>query len=479
MLGDKLMGYANLTYEDYQSNLAYWVGSEGLELPLWAERISDYGYQSVCAIDFYDDIFGDDLEESRLPDDYVSGEYAAIALERIPVNGKTGYRGKRITVTKGNTELYKLIDSSKNFCMIAPVSYIGKQRSNKNARYLYALVIEIDNIKPKAGIDELFYSWERKVLTMPKPTYVVCSGSGVHLYFVFERPIPLFQNIFEQITEAKKHFTRFFWNRYVTKSYEPENVQYESINQPFRCVGTVTKNGKACVMAFETGKKITIEYLNEFLPEEKRINTIYKSKISLDQAKKLYPKWYQRRIIEGKGCECWNRHEGIYYNWIEKVKVGATVGHRYHCIENLCSLAVQCNISPEQVEKDCRDLIPVLDALSNEENNPFTEYDVLCALKTYHTADERAYRRKIEFTSKKTGIPLTPNKRNNREQEKHLQIARSAQNVDYPNGEWRNKNGRPNKAKIIQEWRELHPDGRKIDCERDTGLSRHTVLKWW
>lgn len=28
-------------------------------------------------------------------------------------------------------------------------------------------------------------------------------------------------------------------------------------------------------------------------------------------------------------------------------------------------------------------------------------------------------------------------------------------------------------------WRLTHPDGRKIDCERETGLSRHTVLKHW
>lgn len=159
---------------------------------------------------FYDDIFGDDLEEHRLPEDYRSGEYGGIAVERIPTHDSKKYRGKRVTVTEGNMELYDLIDRSNNFCMIAPISYIGKQRTNKNARYLYALVIEIDDIEPKNGIDELFYSWRRKNLTMPQPTYVVCSGSGLHLYFVFERPIPLFQNMFEQLTEVKSTSQRYF-----------------------------------------------------------------------------------------------------------------------------------------------------------------------------------------------------------------------------------------------------------------------------
>lgn len=39
--------------------------------------------------------------------------------------------------------------------------------------------------------------------------------------------------------------------------------------------------------------------------------------------------------------------------------------------------------------------------------------------------------------------------------------------------------GRPDKAKIVEEWRESNPLGTKAECERDTGLSRHTVLKWW
>ena len=32
---------------------------------------------------------------------------------------------------------------------------------------------------------------------------------------------------------------------------------------------------------------------------------------------------------------------------------------------------------------------------------------------------------------------------------------------------------------IVKEWRKQHPYGRKIDCERETGLSRPTVIKWW
>ena len=80
-----------------------------------------------------------------------------------------------------------------------------------------------------------------------------------------------------------------------------------------------------------------------------------------------------------------------------------------------------------------------------------------------------------------TGLRLPRNKRNGRTREKHLQGARAIRDINNDN--WRKGNGRPKgsgtaQAKVI-EWRQQHPNGRKIDCERETGLSRPTVLKWW
>ena len=32
---------------------------------------------------------------------------------------------------------------------------------------------------------------------------------------------------------------------------------------------------------------------------------------------------------------------------------------------------------------------------------------------------------------------------------------------------------------IVYEWRSAHPEGRKVDCIRETGLDKKTVYKWW
>lgn len=479
------MGYSSLTYDEFL-DCPYAYGGVA---PLWADELSFKGYRSISALDFYDDIFGEDLEEERLPDDYITGEYAGIAIERVPVVDASGfsvldkhgvqvYNGKRTVVTRGNDKLYDLIDRSENFCMMSPISYAGSHRTNEMARYLYALCIEVDYIKGGSGLDELIYSWERKTSPIPKPTYIVCSGNGLHMYYVFERPIPLWKNIFEKFKIAKTDLTRRIWTSYVTTDYE--KVQYESVNQSFRLVGTKSK-GDAYAMAFEIGSKVTINYLNSFLSAESQLDSIYKATCSLEEAKQLYPDWYNRRIVKGEKRGVFNRYEGIYYNWKEKILSGAVVGKRYNCLENLCSLAVQCNISPEQVEMDCREVAEHFESLTKNDNNHFTEYDVLCALRTYHNGNEQAHRRRIDFISKKTGIFLVANKRNGQKQRDHLEEARAIRDIRMKRKgeEWFNKDGRPSAQEIVQEWRVSNPDGRKADCIKALNLSKPTVYKWW
>ena len=476
------MGYSKLTYDEYIENQDVW----SITPPKWASELSAKGYVGRCAIDFYDDIFGEDLEEERMPEDYKRGEYGGIAIERVKKLDSNGqvvlddkghdkYIGKRYTITKGNMELYDLIDTSENFCMIAPISYAGRTRKNEHARYMYALCIEVDHIEPKHGIEELIYSWERKEQPLPKPTYIVCSGNGLHLYYVFERPIPLWKNIFEQLTEIKKYFTLRLWNKYVTIAHGA--IQYESINQPFRCVGSITK-GMSYAMAFLCGEKISIEYLNGFLPEDKKLNCVYKSSCTLEQARELYPDWYKRRIEQGKEKGHFTRYQPIYYNWIDKIMDGAVVGHRYNCLENLCSLAVQCNIEPEQVEKDCRMVAERMEELTVSEDNHFTEYDILCALKTYHTASEQAYRRKIEYISKKTGIELIPNKRNGRKQTIHVKYMNNQRAFKVEMGECTN-GGRPSAERKVEDFMRENPEATKAEVIRGTGLSKPTVYKYY
>jgi hypothetical protein len=157
--------------------------------------------------------------------------------------------------------------SRDNFCVCSPISYIGRNRTSKNARILYALAFDLDGIKIKdgtpQGLLELLHQ-VNKLNHIPMPTYIVSSGTGLHLYYVFEKPLLLFQNLTKEIQVFKDELTRKMWNRYVTAFYE--KPQYESLFQGFRMVGTITKVGTR-VRAFHTGERVSIEHMNSFVEE--------------------------------------------------------------------------------------------------------------------------------------------------------------------------------------------------------------------
>ena len=143
----------------------------------------------------------------------------------------------------------------------------------------------------------------------------------------------------------------------------------------------------------------------------------------------------------------------------------------------LAIYAIKAGIDYEILKKDIVELGDFLDIQSPADgSNNITDRDIKDALRAY----KQCYRTfPISWISLLTDIDIPKNKRNGRPQAVHLERARAVQMVDYPHGEWRNKNGRPEKKQIVADWRAAHPDGKKIDCERETGLSRHTVLKWW
>jgi len=421
----------------------------------------------VSAIDFYDDIFGEYLEEHKAnPDEYLSGQYGGILVEV----GKN--RVHRSTITRGQAELYDRIDRSEDFCLMSPISYAGRARSGKNARQLFALVVEIDHLTDTAIQSDLWEScyWGGKYLT---PTYVVCSGTGVHCYWVFDKPLPLYPHVYEQLSRQKKHITFYMWNR---KTSKLSDIQYEPVTQGFRVVGSKTKDDTICI-AFKTGKKYSLDEWNLHFKEDMRIKLQYHSTMRLSEAKEMYPEWYARRIEKKLPQGHFQRNRAIYDYWLDMTTNFARMGHRYFCVENLCALALQCDISEAELTSDIKTIQNHFNSRSGD--LPFTTADILCALQTYYSKQPSAWRRRVEFVSTRCGIPLIPAKRNGRSQYQHLQIARYIRDLKYPDGNWRKKEHKKPKEKMIHEWKASHPGESQRACAKDLGISRNTVSKYW
>lgn len=432
-------------------------------------------YDEVDYKEFYRDIFPIGSFEKKGV--FEKGKYNGIIVEVTNDKLKNGKpKVLRHTLTDDLEKLDEVVKRD-NFCLMSPISYAGKTRDSSMARELYALTFDVDGLieKDNAGIRNMLHQMN-KIKLIPVPTYIVSSGTGLHVYYVFEKPIPLFENVMEQLEVYKRKLTWFLWHDSITTLHD--DIQYEPVCQGFRMVGTITKKGER-VRAFKVGSKVTMDYMNSFYPEEFQVTEFaYKCDLTLEQAKDKYPKWYQDRIINKKPKNTWQFNRRVYDKWLERIQTEYSIGHRYWCVWVLAVTAMKCGITQEELEQDAFNLLNVFNKREEEKKNPFTKEDILSALEGY---DSAWITYPVEKMAYRSDIPIQKSKRNGRTQEQHLAGARAIQEInDKFNGtNWREGNGRKPKKDIVQEWRKNNPNGKKIDCERETGLSRPTVLKWW
>lgn len=403
---------------------------------------------------------------------------------------------KRYTVTD-DLEVIDQVGRTDDFCLMSPISYVGLERTAANARYFYAFAVDLDRLRIKDGQPlGLINLWERHIELLgriPKPTYIVSSGTGLHLYYVLTEPVALYREAARLLQDIKRDLTTIIWDDTIVDITSVQDIQQEGIYQGFRVPGTITKRGDRA-RAFLTGDKVKLEDLAEFTSffrtdrarNEKKIVNIKKKPLTLAKAKELYPEWYERRIEREEPRAVWHTSRRVYEWWKVQIRRGAVVGHRYYCIMMLAIYARKCSmydpkhnpdpVTREELERDAFGFLDFMEDKTDSEDNHFTEGDILDALEAYDDKWITYPRRSIEY---KSGIRINANRRNGRKQEEHIKRITTLRDMDYPDGSWRDGNGRKPKREIVQEWRLLHPDGRKADCIRETGLSKPTVYKWW
>ena len=104
----------------------------------------------------------------------------------------------RYTITDDLDEVER-VTMTDDFCLCSPISYAGKRRVAKNARMLYAIAVDVDKLRySKSGLPYgLLSLWKQveKAKFLPRPTFIVSSGTGLHLYYVLQNPIPLYEDL--------------------------------------------------------------------------------------------------------------------------------------------------------------------------------------------------------------------------------------------------------------------------------------------
>ena len=396
-----------------------------------------------------------------------------IALE-VQEKGK----GKRYTVTDELQELEELYGTE--FSIISPISYLGKKRSSRNARYLYALVFDLDGVG-MPQLRDVLHQMDREIL--PKATFVVNSGTGLHLYYVLDEPVPMYPQNQLYMKELKYSLTRQIWNRYTSVIKEP---QMQGIMQGFRVVGTCTKLGKDYpVTAYQNGDRISLEELISFVPdsngEQQKIkNIMMKSRLSIEEAKEKYPEWYEKRIVKKERRGRWEIKRDLYDWWLNRIRTEIKVGHRFYGIMTLAIYAKKCCISEKELREDAFSLLEIYDEMSIEDINRFTQDDIQCALEMFNE-DYVTFPR--DDIARLSGLHIEKNKRNYLKQEEHLQIARAVRDVKVKlsgKSDWREGNGRKNKKDLIKNYMRENPlIIKKAQIARNLEIDRNTVIKYY
>lgn len=434
------------------------------------EYLTQY-FEEVEPKDFYRSIFPEGELEKR--GKQIKGKYNGVAVELLPKEDeKEKANSIRYLLTDELDALDTLLESD-NFIIVSPISYAGRSRKSDNARYIYAIAIDLDGITNTDYLNDLFYQIDNEIL--PRPTYTVFSGNGLHLYYQLDTAVACYKNISRQLKKLKDGLTRIIWNKYTTEDYNKPQIQ--SLFQGFRMVGGITKQGLR-TKAYLTGDKVSIEYLNSFVDKQEQATQLtYKSNYTLAEAKEKFPEWYERRIVNKEPRGTWEANEAVYEWWKRMLKRYITEGHRYYGLMCLSAYAKKCGIGREQLEADAFGFVEHMEKLTVKETNHFTRADVLSALEAYN---DNYITLPIDTITSITGIQIEKNKRNGRTQAEHIKIMNFIREEVNGNKDWRNKDGRPVVAKaIIEEWQAANPSGTKAECIRATGITRPTVSRYW
>lgn len=442
----------------------------------------DQFLEQVEPFDFYREIFpeGSFEREGHYEDSKPNGIAVSLPGKGGSVNGialeiEGDGTAKRYIITD---DLKKLDELRKtDFTIMAPISYFGKRRSGKFARFLYALVFDLDGV----GMPQL-----RDVLhqmgngILPKVTFVVNSGTGLHLYYVLSEPVPMYPQNQHYLKELKYLLTRQIWNRFTSSIKQP---QMQGLMQGFRVVGSGTKLGKEYpVVAYRFGDRVKLDDLLEYIPSssgerQKLEGILRKSSMSLAEAKEKYPDWYERRIVKGERRGRWTVKRDLYDWWLRRIRYEIQVGHRYHGVMTLAIYAKKCGIEEAELRQDAYSLLLPYDKMSVEEVNRFTRDDVEAALSMF---DEDYVTFPRDDIARLSGMTMPVNKRNWRKQEQHLKLIRGIRELKGKMGEVVSGGGRPDMRGVVADYMRSHPEVvKKTEIARALQINRGTVAKYY
>lgn len=445
-------------------------------------------YSPIPPASFYSDFLFHDLDEAEF-------RPSIIMYEHNKDPGVNSWKRQAVFVDD-------LMDyACRDDVAVNPCGYWNNYPRKKLMRRVFAFVMDVDEVRP-ATMEYLVSLIEEG--KFPRPTSISNSGSGVHFFYILD--VALQVGYREKYLQNLKIADQVYFMLHQKLGDLYPGVQRHHLGQDYRLVGSLSKFGDVTT-AWEVGGFWKIEDLAKVLKVNIQIYQPLKSASprmvayaksiardlqldlpDFDKASEVYDfiaknkdAAYQARQRRQKQFESKKRHVmGWYEDTWYRVYTKTDAGNRFNALRALAIIAYKCGISEERFETDLQRLSILWQEKRWRDGDPFNYKNIEAILRLFRNGDRYKLTTRARLEELLGWKWTGQGKRiNGRSQVEHLKRARAIQTVDYPNGEWRNKSGAPTGQKRVLVWRAEHPDGKKADCIRQTGLSKPTVYKWW
>lgn len=431
-------------------------------------------YEEVYGYDFYRAVFPNNENQGEWNTDFSKPNAIYLYTDDKDKDSERLLRRRIMLNDTWEDDYMEFVERNQTaFC--SGLSYRRRANKLENAQHMNALVFDLDGVTGR-NLEILFSRFDLDPThitgrTLPRPTYIVASGSGIHLYYVFDEPVELFPYIKSQMKSLKYDMTFRMWDYKSTT--QNKDIQKQGINQGFRMVGSMNDKYNTVVRAFEVGDKVTLDYMNQYVKEQSRVDVRKRfrpTKMTKDQAKESFPEWYQKVIVDGdKSRNKWTCNEALYEWWKKQIDQ-IRGGHRYKFLMCMAIYAWKCDIPKSRLEKDLYDIFE--EVADIEHDNDLTEFDVKCALEAY---DDHLHNFTIDDVVHETNVQIQRNKRNGRTQAQHVRRMTLLRDDDYPDGSWR---GNQSKEQLVKDYLAEHPSDNPTQVAKALGISRPTVYKY-
>ena len=384
--------------------------------------------------------------------------------------------------------------------------------SRDTADELCAFVLDIDRADSRVLTTLLEHVWRAGLI--PSPTYLVASGTGVHLWYVLDWPVKMLKRWRAELEYMQRALGNYYtagalsWKTIDSagniidehRDVSVELGKYDShgLTQPYRAVGSLTKSETDTVSAWRIGPTWDVDDLAKqcmLLPQAFNEETFDMTKslsarererwaMAKDEAAR------QRLASSGKG------HNPVFYPWmlaeaLDRSRFADAYGSRYNVVLCLTLAARKDNTSPRQanpitraqLESDIRELWENWEVVAARVGCPhITWTECRKAIEAGYSFRGDCIRIRWSWLGKKCEWRHTSHsKRNGRSQDEHLADAR-----DFKFFLARRRpevlGGRPKgsgtKEAEIKAYAAEHPDANHSQIARALGVSRPTVIKW-